>query len=313
MSTRALLPLETVAFHASLITVHHSLAYPDVVRTETMHEIIKEPESGKGATALAKKRAASHGKEEEDLNAIIRRMIIAELKRHRKREQTVLKRAHSDTESVVSKRRHNTRNRTGLFSLGGRTFFQDLVELEESLRRNAENTTDSESTVKRENFAKQEGNRSRNDATAADRAHDSINSANVRKIGSNIHLERKVNARCLANVVAERSIVARKASTIHEQSQENKSTQTEHTYVIHSVRSCPLRKRHLPLQLHRQASGREAASSKTVYASLNFSRFVFRKASDNLIYEKSKGSHSPSYIPAPERFRWKYVAPRKTK
>ncbi|CAK9803604.1 hypothetical protein ANTPLA_LOCUS3722 [Anthophora plagiata] len=266
-----------------------------------------------------------HGKEEEDLNAIIRRMIIIELKKHRKKEQMVVKRAHSDTESVISRKRHNIRN-----SLRGRTFFQDLVELEESLRKNVESTTDSESTVaskideavvKREDFAKQDGNRSGNDVkddvTGNDRARDSINSTSgtVCKIGSNIQLERKVNARCLTNDVVEGSMVTRKVSTIHEQSQVNKSTQTEHAYVIHSVRSCPLRKRHMPLQLqaHRLPLGREAVCSKTVYASMNLSRFVFRKASDNLIYEKSKGSQSPSYISAPERFRWKYVTPKETK
>ncbi|CAK9828846.1 hypothetical protein ANTRET_LOCUS6295 [Anthophora retusa] len=269
-----------------------------------------------------------HGKEEEDLNAIIRRMIITELKKQRKKEQTVVKRAHSDTESVISRKRHNIQNRTGLFSLRGRTFFQDLVELEESLRKNVESTTDSESTVaskideavvKREDFAKQDGNRSesdvKDDVTGNDRTRDSINSTSgtVHKIGSNIQLERKVNARCLTNAVVEGSIVTRKVSTIHEQSQVNKSTQTEHAYVIHSVRSCPLRKRHLPLQAHRLPLGREAVCSKTVYASTNLSRFVFRKASDNLIYEKSKGSQSPSYISAPERFRWKYVTPKETK
>ena len=41
------------------------------------------------------------------MNTIIRRMIIMELNRHRKREQTMLKRAHSDTESLLARKRHN--------------------------------------------------------------------------------------------------------------------------------------------------------------------------------------------------------------
>lgn len=52
-----------------------------------------------------------HGKEEEDLNALVRRMIIVELKKHRKKEGTVLKRAHSDTETVIPRKRQSSKNR----------------------------------------------------------------------------------------------------------------------------------------------------------------------------------------------------------
>lgn len=52
----------------------------------------------------------SHGKQEDDLNAIIRRMIMMELKRHRKKE-TVLKRAHSDTESTLARKRRSEDSR----------------------------------------------------------------------------------------------------------------------------------------------------------------------------------------------------------
>lgn len=101
--------------------------------------------------------------------------------------------------------------------------------------------------------------------------------------------------------------------TTDQQNQVSKSTQTECVYVIRAVRSCPVRRRRLPLhlQLHRLVSGRDAVSSKTAYASLDLSTYIFRKASDNLIYEKGKASRSPSYIPIPERHRWKYVAPSK--
>ena len=104
-------------------------------------------------------------------------------------------------------------------------------------------------------------------------------------------------------------------STTDQQNQVSKSTQTEYVYVIRAVRSCPVRRRRLPLhlQLHRLVSGRDAVCSKTAYASLNLSTYIFRKASDNLIYEKGKASRSPSYIPSPERHRWKYVTPSKVK
>lgn len=108
--------------------------------------------------------------------------------------------------------------------------------------------------------------------------------------------------------------VYRSQSMAQERIQLNQSTQTEYVYVIRAIRSCPLRKKILPsrFQLH-PTSGREAVSSKTVFASRDCSRFVFRKASDNLIYEKGKASGSPSYVPNPERFRWKYVMPSTVK
>ncbi|XP_050577205.1 uncharacterized protein LOC126915963 [Bombus affinis] len=223
----------------------------------------------------------------------------------------------------------DTRNcfRTGLFGVKGQTFFRDLLELEESLRNSIDNASDSQSAIvderiaKRQDHAEQDGNRSKNDVqndvTLVDRARDSINSmaTSTCKIHSNIQLERKVNAPCLRDAVAERSIGPRKMLTTDQQNQVSKSTQTEYVYVIRAVRSCPVRRRRLPLhlQLHRLVSGRDAVCSKTAYASLNLSTYIFRKASDNLIYEKGKASRSPSYIPSPERHRWKYVTPSKVK
>ncbi|CAD1475602.1 unnamed protein product [Heterotrigona itama] len=247
-----------------------------------------------------------------------------ELNKHRRREQTMLKRTHSDTESVLARKRYNDGRRTGPFDGKGQTFFRDLLELEESLRKRVgsqagrrsaaveidETTT---TTTKRDYPAKQAGNRSTRDRERE--SIDPMTTSTCRNVDSDIRLERKVNASCLRDAEAERSIAPRKVSTTDRQIQADKSTQTEHVYVIRAVRSCPLRKRRLPahLQLHRLASGRDAVSSRTVYASPDLSTFVFRKASDNLIYEKGKASRSPSYIPNPERHRWKYIAPRKTK
>ncbi|KAK1125543.1 hypothetical protein K0M31_005902 [Melipona bicolor] len=232
---------------------------------------------------LTRSRTTSYGKEEEELNRIIRRMIIMELNRYRKREQTMLKRAHSDTESVLARKRHNDGSRTDPFGGEGHTFSRDLTELEESLRKRVE--------------------------------IDETTTSTCCNVDSDIRLERKVNASCLRDAEAERSIAPKRVLTTDRQRQANKSTQTKHVYVIRAVRSCPLRKRRLPthLQPHRLASGRDAVCSKTVYASPDHSTFVFRKASDNLIYEKGKASRSPSYIPNPERHRWRYITPRKTK
>lgn len=52
-----------------------------------------------------------HGKEEEDLNAMIRRMIVTELRKHRNKERATLKRAYSDTESVLPRKKSSTKNR----------------------------------------------------------------------------------------------------------------------------------------------------------------------------------------------------------
>lgn len=118
----------------------------------------------------------------------------------------------------------DTRNcfRTGLFGVKGQTFFRDLLELEESLRNSIDNASDSQSAIvderiaKRQDHAEQDGNRSKNDVqndvTLVDRARDSINSmaTSTCKIHSNIQLERKVNAPCLRDAVAERSIGPRK-------------------------------------------------------------------------------------------------------
>lgn len=185
----------------------------------------------------------SHGKQEDDLNAIIRRMIMMELKRHRKKE-TVLKRAHSDTESTLARKKRNednryrhldlgaetfatsinTRNcfRTGLFGGKGQTFFRDLLELEESLRKRTDNESDYQLTdkveidrpiAKLENSGEREQNRSRNDidVTTIDPARYSLNSiGTVYKSDSNIELERKVNASCLKDAEGKRSIKHRK-------------------------------------------------------------------------------------------------------
>ncbi|KZC11430.1 hypothetical protein WN55_02810 [Dufourea novaeangliae] len=48
--------------------------------------------------SLVQSATVSSGKEEEDLNAIIRRMIVTELKNHCRKAQATLKRAHSDTD-----------------------------------------------------------------------------------------------------------------------------------------------------------------------------------------------------------------------
>lgn len=110
-------------------------------------------------------------------------------------------------------------------------------------------------------------------------------------------------------------VVRFRVTVINQQNQANKSTQTEYVYVIRAVRSCPLRKKRVSMQFHinQLASNSDAIYSKTVFASLDLSTFIFRKASDNLIYEKGKGSRSPSYIPTPERHRWKYITPSKNK
>ncbi|XP_026670228.1 uncharacterized protein LOC108626012 [Ceratina calcarata] len=293
--------------------------------SEGVEEVGPAPETsslknGRGteSTISLARPAATRAKEEEDLNAIIRSMIITELRRHRKKEQRVLKRAHSDTESVLPKKRHDE-NRIGLFSVKGRTFFRDLLELEESLRKGIGNVSEKESTetgllqtiVDRQD-AEEDEKSSRNEANAVlvDRST-ILSMTTVHKANSNILLERKVNVPCLMDV--EESIEPVK-TTVHE-SRMDKCTQTEHVYVIRSVRSCPLRKRRLPAQyqMHKIAAIRDAVYSKTVYANLDYSRFIFRKASDNLIYEKGKASRSPSYVPAPERYRWKYLTPTKVK
>lgn len=160
---------------------------------------------------------------------------------------------------------------------------------------------------------KDDQQRSRNEVNTAlvDRSC-IISTTTVHKADSNIMLERKVNAACLRD--AEESIGPAKASTVPE-TRVDKCTQTEHIYVIRSVRSCPLRRRRLPVQfqMHKIAAIRDAVYSKTVFANLDYTRFIFRIASDNLIYEKGKASRSPSYVPAPERYRWKYLTPTKVK
>ncbi|XP_076383030.1 uncharacterized protein LOC143260666 [Megalopta genalis] len=54
---------------------------------------------------------APPGKEEEDLNTIIRHMIITELRKHRTMERTILKRVYSDPVSM-SPKKHGAKNRS---------------------------------------------------------------------------------------------------------------------------------------------------------------------------------------------------------
>ncbi|XP_076686751.1 uncharacterized protein LOC143378709 [Andrena cerasifolii] len=264
--------------------------------------------------SLLRPEPISLGKEEEDLNAIIRRMIITEVRRHQKKEQATLKRAYSDTESAIPGKGNSSGNRTGPPNVQGRTFFRDLLELPES----PSETPDGKSYCSRED--KLDRNVARRDDSAnrrADRLNNNVTGnptspAEVAGTGdSEIPLERKLHLSRLTDIEEEKPADAGKASATCKQEYASKSTQTEHVYVIRAVRSCPLRKKRLPmqLQLHRLPSDREAVCSKTVHASRDFTEFIFRKASDNLIYEKAKGSCSPSYVPAPERFRWRYLTP----
>ncbi|XP_076385680.1 uncharacterized protein LOC143264077 [Megachile rotundata] len=266
---------------------------------------------------LSDSPASDHGREEEDLNAIVRRMIIVELKKHRKKEKIVLKRAHSDTETVIPRKKQNAKSRTGLFNLKGRTFFRDLLELEESLRKNSEESCDSSKINFDEGVMSQGEISSRNDvntSVATDCTHAPQTSVGtVCEINSKIKLKRKMDLPCLMNIeIEERATDFEKISEAMLPKEECKSTQTEHVYVIRSVRSCPLRKRRVALQLQLHLlTDREPYFSTIVYANRDLSRFIYRKASDDLIYEKGKGSRSPSYVPAPERFRWKYLMPNK--
>lgn len=114
--------------------------------------------------------------------------------------------------------------RTGLFGGEGQTFFRDLLELEESLRKrvDSEASTDrrsaaveiDETTAKRDYPAKQAGNLStRDDETRIDRlalAIDPTATSTCRNVDSDIRLERKVNASCLRDAEAVRSIAPTK-------------------------------------------------------------------------------------------------------
>ncbi|KAI4502581.1 hypothetical protein M0802_002493 [Mischocyttarus mexicanus] len=80
-------------------------------------------------------------------------------------------------------------------------------------------------------------------------------------------------------------------------------SQTERAYTIHAAKSCPFRKKRIYLGVAKDTYHKEEL----------LERIIHRKASDNLIYEKSKASGSPSYVPITERFRWRYVSPRKAR
>lgn len=103
----------------------------------------------------------------------------------------------------------DTRNcfRTGPFGGEGQTFFRDLLELEESLRKRAAGSQADE--IDETTTTKQAGNRSDSD----DRERESIEPTTTntcRNVDSDIRLERKVNASSLRDAEAERSIAPRK-------------------------------------------------------------------------------------------------------
>ncbi|KAL2726478.1 DNA ligase 1 [Vespula squamosa] len=82
----------------------------------------------------------------------------------------------------------------------------------------------------------------------------------------------------------------------------DRETQTERVHTIRAARSCPLQKR----RIYRLFFG-------DLRNKVELLGWIHRKASDNLIYEKGKASGSPSYVPLTERFRWRYVGPRKAR
>ncbi|XP_048508963.1 uncharacterized protein LOC105683839 isoform X2 [Athalia rosae] len=90
------------------------------------------------------------------------------------------------------------------------------------------------------------------------------------------------------------------------------STQTEHKYMIRATRSCPGRRKRIQLLSPLHEASKVRNNGKSIPMEITQPAFLYRKASDNLIYEKGKGSRSPSYVPAPERFRWRYVTCRKS-
>lgn len=83
----------------------------------------------------------------------------------------------------------------------------------------------------------------------------------------------------------------------------DRETQTERVHTIRAARSCPLRRR----RIYRLFVGESRNKIESPFG------WIHRKASDNLIYEKGKASGSPSYVPLTERFRWRYVGPRKAR
>lgn len=96
-STRGIKFLNTLRFRSFLIPYNYT-------HHKTMH-------TWKLLEKILDRRATSSGKEEEELNVIVRRMIVMELKRHRKKEQAMLKKSHSDTENVLARKRCNNANR----------------------------------------------------------------------------------------------------------------------------------------------------------------------------------------------------------
>lgn len=100
------------------------------------------------------------------------------------------------------------------------------------------------------------------------------------------------------------SPLARENAEEMEIGSKDQETQTERVHTIRAARSCPFRKRRIH-RLYVGDSSRNKAESTFGW--------IHRKASDNLIYEKGKASGSPSYVPLTERFRWRYVGPRKAR
>lgn len=85
------------------------------------------------------------------------------------------------------------------------------------------------------------------------------------------------------------------------------STQTESAYIVRAVRSCPSRRKPVRLHLHLHCESRDTRSRTKINQELRDLATIYRKSSDNLIYEMGKASRSPAYLPIRERFRWKLV------
>ncbi|XP_012252179.2 uncharacterized protein LOC105683839 isoform X1 [Athalia rosae] len=284
-------------------------------------------------------------RERKDLDTLIRRAVAAEIKKCCEKEHAAMSRTHSDTSTAVKRKKFN--KRAVNFCAKSPLMLTDVREKQtkpishETPKENLFSTHPIESKKRLdtsndnvcpgkssgiesggissvENFenvdngiGKRDVNEVKGDSTDCHENNISTpqtTDARPKKKeveSDNAKLDERPDARKMTDAICS-------DEQLDAPEYADASTQTEHKYMIRATRSCPGRRKRIQLLSPLHEASKVRNNGKSIPMEITQPAFLYRKASDNLIYEKGKGSRSPSYVPAPERFRWRYVTCRKS-
>ncbi|XP_051172786.1 uncharacterized protein LOC127289035 isoform X2 [Leptopilina boulardi] len=255
---------------------------------------------------------------------MIQRLIADELRKHRDKERISIKRTYSDCDAVLHK---NTNLKKGQpINLNAfieewkriqASFNVDNSETTKKLKKSIqESATDPDKTVEDEEEEIVRNDKFNKAKEVEILRAETETSENV----NSIRHEQKLDSHNAEIPVQDVKDVPPKNNELNEKLsdvQKDNSSQTQYCYLVRNTQSCHLEKKQLTSRIYFEFD-RTPKNNKDLHKLPFFENFsnlnlsIQRRTSDNLIYEKHKGSASPSYVPSLERFPWKFLSPSNT-